>query len=270
MDTHEIEKAKKLYYNGESLAEIGRQLHYDATTIKRNLIKVNVKIRTRKEQNILSNMKRKKNVDDNFFNSTNINRAWLTGFIAADGTIRKDCNAIKIGLSSIDREILEKIKEELKIEKHICDYVTNNGFAISELEWTSKQHKDFLAQYNIVNNKSYLPLSVPYNFNEEEKLAFILGYFDGDGSISIQDNYLRFRICAHRPEILYSIANVLDNKYNIKYSISEDKQRNMYELSISTTYAKQIFKDMYALNSLKLNRKYQKFLEYINHETVTS
>ena len=269
MDTQEIDKAKKMYQNGESLTAIGRILHYDATTIKRNLIKANVKIRTRAEQNILSNMKRKKSVDDNYFNSNNLNRAWLTGFIAADGTIRKDCNTIKIGLSSIDREILEKIKEELKIERHICDYVTNNGFAISELEWTSKQHKDFLAQYNIVNNKTYLPMAVPKDFNDKEKLAFILGYFDGDGSISSTDKYLRFRICAHRDEILKDIALTLNNLYNIDFSLSMDK-RGLYELSISTDYSKKIFQDMYALNTLRLNRKYQKFLEYINHETMTS
>jgi hypothetical protein len=44
----------------------------------------------------------------------------------------------------------------------------------------------------------------------------------------------------------------------------------MYELSISTTYAKSIFKDMYALNTLHLDRKYQKYLEYISQETLTS
>lgn len=271
MNTHEVEQAKKMYLEGASLAEIGRQLGHDGATIKRNLVKNKIKIRTRAEQNILSNMTRKKKVNDDYFDTQGVNQAWLMGFIAADGTIRKDRNSIKIGLSSVDREILEKIKKELAIEKEISDYVTNNGFSISELEWTSKKHKDFLARYKIVNNKTYLPMYVPEFSSKEETLAFILGFFDGDGSISIapDSKCLRFRIVAHRKEILESIAQKLKDLYNIDFSLNKDN-RELYELNISTYYSIQIFKDMYNLNSLKLKRKYQKFLEYINHETATS
>lgn len=262
MNIQEINEAKKMYLEGKSLNYIGKILGYHSTTIKRNLIKTNIKIRTRSEQNILSNMMRKKQVDDNYFDKIDLNQAWLVGFIAADGTIRKNRNSIKIGLSTTDREILEKIKKELKIEKEIFDYCTNNGFQISELEWTSKKHKDFLAKYNIVNNKTYLPLQVPKDFTKEQQLAFILGYFDGDGSISIaQEKYLRFRICSHRIEILESIANSLDSIFDIKYSINKDSRR-LYELNINNFYSNKIFKKLYELKCLHLNRKYQKFLEY--------
>lgn len=269
MDINEIKKAKELYLSGESLSEIGRQFNHTAATIKRNLLKENVKLRTKAEQNVITNMKRKKSVNDNYFNSIDVNQAWLMGFIAADGSIRKNRNTIKIALSSVDKEILEKIKQEVNIERPILDYLTNNGFAVSQLEWTSKEHKDFLAKYGIVNNKTYLPMYLPKDFNKNQKLAFILGYFDGDGSISREDNRLRFRICSHREEILKDIANFLEKEYNAKYSISKDG-RDLFELSISTTYAVQIFIDMYNLNSLHLDRKYKKFLEYINHETTTS
>lgn len=270
MNTQEIKKAKELYISGESLSEIGRQLNHHAMTIKKYLEKEGVHFRTRAEQNAISNAKLKKSVNEKYFDKIGVNQAWLMGFIAADGTIRKDRNTIKIGLSSVDKEILEKIKEEVQIERPILDYLTNNGFAVSQLEWTSKNHKDFLAKYGIVNNKTYLPLHLPKDFNEEQKLAFILGYFDGDGSISRQDEYLRFRICSHRDEILQDIAKFFISKYNnLEFSVSKDK-RNLWELSISTKYAKQIFLDMYNLNSLRLNRKFQKFLEYINHETTTS
>ena len=94
---------------------------------------------------------------------------------------------------------------------------------------------------------------------------------DGDGSISINENkYLRIRIVAHRPEILQSIVDNLITFYpNLTYSLSQDS-RKLYELSISTLFAVPILKDMYNLNSLRLDRKYKKFLEYINHETATS
>lgn len=113
MTIQEINIAKKLYKQGESLAAIGRLLKHDSMTIKRNLIANNIKIRTRSEQNIITNMRRKKSVNDNYFDNIGVNQAWLMGFIAADGTIRRERNSIKIGLSSVDKEILEKIKKEL-------------------------------------------------------------------------------------------------------------------------------------------------------------
>lgn len=269
MDIHEL---IELYQEGASLAELGRRYNKDAQTIKRKLMANNIPIRTRSEQTRLTNMRRKKSVNDTYFSCIDtVNKAWVMGFIAADGTIRKNENAIKIGLSSVDREILEKIKTELMIERPICDTMTQNGFAVSELSWSSYQQKHDLAQYGIVNNKTYLPMHLPNFNNHELTLAFILGVFDGDGSFSVtkDSRYVRFRICAHRDELLKDIGEYLKKSYGATYSLSKDG-RGLYELSISTKFAVSILRDMYALNSLRLDRKYQKYLEYINHETTTT
>lgn len=261
----------KLYQDGDSLASLSRESGLSAQKIKGILTNAGIQIRTRAQQNVITNKRRKKAVDDNYFKTIGVNQAWLMGFIAADGTIRKDNNSIKISLSSVDKKMLEDIRSELKIERKVADYETNNGFAVSQLEWSSKEHKDFLASYGIVNRKTYLPMLVPSFDSKELILAFILGYYDGDGSFSVDktNKYCRFRIVAHRREILDSIAENLNNFYQIKYSISLDKS-GVYELSISTTYAVTILKDMYALGSLRLERKYKKFLEYIGQETTTS
>lgn len=263
MNTQELQIAKDLYLKGESLTGIHRVLGYSTNTIKRYLLQDGVAIRTRKEQNKIVSQQRVVNINENYFDNIGVNQAWLMGFIASDGTIRKDSNEIKIGLSSVDREILEKIKEEIQSPRKITDYTTQNGYAVSEFRWSCAKHKDFLSKYGIVNRKTYLPMYVP-NFEKKELvLAFILGYFDGDGAISIsKDGYLRFRIVSHRDEILNSIVQNLIKFYpTLNYSLSKDK-RGLYELSISTTFAVSIFQDMYDLNSLRLDRKYQKFLEY--------
>lgn len=194
------------------------------------------------------------------------------GFLAADGTIGSTDNTIKIGLSSCDREILEKIQKELDYNQgKIYDHQTQQGFFISELRWTSSQQKQDLAQFGIVPNKTYKKMELP-KIEKKLQLAFILGYFDGDGSFSINKDarYCRLRFCAYRKEILQSIADYLKEHYNITYSLSGSHQRQMYELSISTKYAIPILKDAYALCPLCLQRKKNKFLEYINHETTTS
>lgn len=266
----ELQELKELYLQGNSLAELGRKYGIQPTTIKKYLINAGVQIRSRSEQNSLSNKKRKKRVKDNYFSVIdNVNKAWLLGFLMADGSIRKDRNEIRINLSSIDIEILEKIRNELEIEREIASEITNQGYAISYLSWSSEQQKIDLAKYGVVPNKTYLPLHLP-NFNDDSyKLAFILGFYDGDGSFSVNDKYCRLRLVSHRSEILEDIAKFFESKYGATYSLSQDN-RQLYELSISTQFAVPVLKDMYSLNSIRLDRKYQKYLEYINQETTIS
>ena len=262
----------KLYNEGSSLSELSRLFAIDTTVIKSILCEYNIHIRTRGEQTRLTNMKRSKSVDNFYFsNIDTVNKAWVLGFLAADGSIAKERNTISISLSRVDREILEKIKKEIKIERTIHDSETNNGFLMSRLEWSSLQQKIDLSKYDIVNKKTYLPIHLPQFNNDNLTLAYILGYFDGDGSITINNNkYLRFRICSHRNEILQDIADFIEKKYKATYSLNQDK-RKLYELSISTTYAIPLLNDCYNLNSIHLDRKYQKYLEYKrNQETTTS
>ena len=270
---NEIKKIIEKYtINFESLAELSRRYNCTTTNIKQVLINNNVHIRNRSEQAKYTNMKRSKKCNDNYFsNIDTYNKAWLIGFLASDGTIRKDRNTIKIGLSGKDKEILEKIKKELDIESEVKEYTTNNGFDVVQLEWSSAQQKIDLAKYGVVNNKTYLNNRLPNFENDNYTLAYILGYFDGDGSISISlEGYLRFRLFCYKEDFLKDIAKFLSKKYSATYSLSKDPSREMYELSFSTSYAKKIFEDMYNLNTLHLDRKYQKYLEYKSHETSTS
>lgn len=257
----------------ESLAELSRRYSITTAAIKKVLIDSDIHIRDRKEQTHFTNMKRAKSCDTNYFSNINTyTKAWLIGFLASDGTIRKDTNGIKIGLSARDKEILEKIKIEVGIEREILEYTTSNGFDIVELTWTSQQQKQDLAKYGVVPNKTYVENTLPHFENDNYTLAYILGYFDGDGSISLSpQGYLRFRLCCYTEGFLKSIAAFFEKKYGSTYSLSKDANRQMYELSISTTYARHIFEDMYNLNTLHLDRKYQKYLEYkAIHETSTS
>ena len=268
METQEL---IKLYSEGNSLTSLSKYYNTTVSNIKKILQKHNIYIRNRKEQNVLTNQKRQKNLNHNYFsNIDSYNKAWLLGFLMADGTVRKNSNEIKIGLSFKDKEILEKIKKEINSDKQIKDYETSNGFQITEFRWNSKQHKEDLSKYGIVNKKTFLPTHLPKFSNNKLTLAFILGFYDGDGSISInKQGYVRMRFCAHRKELLEDIANFFQKEYGAKFSLSQDV-RSLYELSTSTTYCIKILADMYNLNSICLDRKYQKFLEYINHETATS
>ena len=151
----DIQGIIKLYNEGKSLSFIANKYNTCRVKIKSILEKEGIKIRTRAEQNRITNQERGKKVNHHYFDNIDSNRkAWILGFLAADGNISSDRNRIKIGLSSVDREILENIKLALESERDIIDYETNNGFNISELSWSSENHKIQLAKYGIVPNKT--------------------------------------------------------------------------------------------------------------------
>lgn len=258
-----IQEYIEKYEKGASIAQLAREYNLTPYKAKKYLEDNNVKIRTRSEQNRISNSLRSNGVNHQYFdNIDTINKAWVLGFIAADGWIEKDRNRINIELSSVDKEILEKIKAEMKIENEIMERITGNGFSIVRLSWSSGPQKAALDKYGIVHRKTYKEMSLP-NLNDDLKYAFILGFFDGDGSISISDNYCRFRLCAHRPELLEEIKNFL----NLPCSFNQDA-RGLWELSISTTHSVDLFKKLYNLKSICLARKYNKFLEYNESKRV--
>lgn len=213
----------------------------------------------------ISNKNRAKHKNEAFFSQVNEspNMAWLLGFIAADGTIRKDRNEIKIGLSKKDREILEKIKNVLDLETEVKDYITTQGYECSSLAWTCEQHKQDLARYSIVPNKTFV-LKPPYDLKHEYWIDYIRGYFDGDGSVNFlsTNNSLRWQVCSATPEILTFILDTLENDYNIpRVSILSQPRKNheLYYIQYSTNATKKIYNILYTPDSLRLERKYQTF-----------
>lgn len=170
MTISEVNEIIADYQNNLSIAEISRQRKLNKYFVKDILVNNGVSIRSRKEQNFLTNTAGKKKVNDNYFSFIDTyNKAWLLGYLASDGSVAGKNNRIKIGIAESDKEILEKIKAEVNIERKIKSTKTSNGFLTAELEWSSYQQKQDLAKYGIVNNKTYLPLHLPDFENDDSK-----------------------------------------------------------------------------------------------------
>ena len=253
--------------NKYGLIKTGKNNGVGERIVRKILLENKIHIRSRSEAAIVSNIQRRQfNVDDNYFSTENSNMAYLLGFLASDGTVDKKNNRIKIGLSSIDKEFLVKIKEELKYEGDILNYITSNGFSVSELTFTSQQIKKDLARYNIVPNKTFT-FKFPKNLSKKYWIDFIRGYFDGDGSVSTAgNNAIRWQICSATKNVLETIVDFFYEEYHIKkVSILEQPRKNntLYYFQYSTNATKEIFSILYKKNSLKLPRKYLKFKELI-------
>ena len=267
----DIQEIIKLYNEGKSLSFIANKYNTYGAKIKSVLIQNGIQIRTRAEQNRITNQQRGLKVNHHYFDNIDSNRkAWLLGFLMADGNVASDRNRIKIGLSSVDRQILENIKLALESEREILDYETNNGFKISELSWSSENHKKQLAKYGIVPNKTYKELHIP-SFDLDKQLSFILGYFDGDGCFKDDGNTCRFEICSYRPELLEDFAQILNNFCGSNKKVYKDKSReNYYTLTYSTNDAKKILDKLYTLgpSNMFLLRKYEKYKNWLEKNKI--
>ena len=191
--------------------------------------------------------------------------AWLLGFLASDGNISKNGNKIRIELSIVDKEILEKIKKVVGIENPIRIREDKRGFVFASLEWSCSEHKKDLEKYNIVPKKTYI-LSPPTKLNEKFYIDYIRGYFDGDGTINLNSSHgrksLRWGICGASKPVLEWIIKVLENEYNIPaINIHKDSshEKNFYSFAYSTISARKIYNILYTENSLFLKRKKEKY-----------
>lgn len=269
----DIQEIIKLYNEGKSLSFIANKYNTYSSKIKSILIENGVKIRTRAEQNKITNQERGKKVNHQYFDIIDSNRkAWILGFLAADGNVSSDRNRIKIGLSSIDRPILENIKLALDSEREILDYETNNGFQVSELSWSSENHKIQLAKYGIVPNKTYKEMHLPqFDGDLDKQLSFILGYFDGDGCFKDDGTTCRFEICSYRPEVLEDFAKVLNQFCNSNKQVYKDPSRkSYYTLTYSTKDARKILDKLYTLgpSNMFLLRKYEKYRHWLEKNKI--
>lgn len=264
------------YLNGSSLAALSRKYNISAYRIKSLLQKNNIAIRSRNEQNKYSPQnQRKYYINDNYFDKIDCeDKAYLLGFLAADGTIQPD-GSVKIALSSIDKELLIKIQTVLETNYPIRDSITKDGFTVSTFVFRSSKIREQLAKYNIIKNKTYT-YSFPEALSEKYIPSFIKGYWDGDGTVCMSGGYPRTSLCSHQKDFLEDVINKLETLYNIpKVKVYQKKGSNTWYFQYSKESSRKLYELFYSNPSyLFLERKYSKFVELFgeikSHEPATS
>jgi len=136
-------------------------------------------------------MKRKYKLDCKYFNNIDTHdKAYILGLLAADGYNNHKDGEIVIGQAGFDNiEILEKIKKCIKSNQPLgCikrSEQNDNWQDFYTLSIYSREISDNLLSLGVIQNKSNF-LNYPV-IPKEFDSSFILGYFDGDGSISIDE-----------------------------------------------------------------------------------
>lgn len=251
----EIKQFGEYYQQGHSLKETSEKFNVNYHTLKQNLIRFGYRTPSKKLQ-------KQRVTPINYFSKIDSHeKAYFLGLFFSDGYISSTPYGknLGIGLQKQDRYVLEFLKNEWNVNNKISDYKNS-----SKLQVTCEQLYKDLLNLGIQENKSHTDYTIP---NIEDKFinSFILGYFDGDGCITIKSSgYSVVSICCNSKVFLKSLKNKLLQFDIVTREIITEKRPNndLYVLYLSKRENQLKFKNfLYGNSKIFLKRKYNKFLQ---------
>lgn len=192
--------------------------------------------------------------NSNFFCFPSPQNSYWAGFIAADGNITED-NSLRIGLDCRDIGLLNRFKEEIEYSGNIKIYKKKIGRPYCRIEIFDNQIvSDLRENWNITQRKT--KTLIPPNIDEEDNImAFIIGYIDGDGNIGKRENK-QVQICG-TIELLSWMKNVLIKFCNCEFKNNIYKTRGIYTFSFVGKNSDKFFEWCKKYNGYKLERKWK-------------
>lgn len=268
----QLNDIKNSYLSGESSVKIGKRYGCNHHKILSVLHGMNVGVDRTKSI-------RKYHVDETYFDKIDTqNKAYILGFLFADGHNAMSKSTLTMSLQEEDFDILEKIRIELSSDKPLefLDYSNKHDFGYHyknqyRMNVFSKHICDSLNNIGMTTNKSLtlrFPTIDPILYSH-----FIRGYFDGDGTIKKKTG--SFGITSTF-EFVNNVKSILDDSLGLKYGIlteSSCKNGITYDLNYHRkSETSKIFEWMYSDAELYMKRKYnfykEYFKDYINNSLV--
>lgn len=198
---------------------------------------------------------------DIFENIDTAEKAYWLGFLAADGcNYQREHNAsVILNVHEKDIKHLEKFKKFCHTDAEIKSYIGYEGFSnqtpMCKITLNSKKISNDLIDKGILPNKSLI-LQPPHILEEFYK-PFILGYFDGDGSISKTSQYNNYSISIQgTKEILTWICEVLDWDAKLEKRNINSNNNSYYIRCGGTNKPYQILNQLYNSCEIHLDRKF--------------
>lgn len=125
-------------------------------------------------------------------------KSYILGFIAADGALvpakKGTTITLTITIKYEDKDILEFIKSEIGNTHKLLEIRRPSSYDKTKeihhirLAFSTPQIVYDIMKYGLTPNKSLTIGNIIENIPYKYRDAFIIGYFDGDGSVSIRDN----------------------------------------------------------------------------------
>lgn len=211
----------------------------------------------------------KYNIDENFFKKIDTEqKAYVLGFLYADGCISENKNSFSIGLKKQDEKILLEILKVMQSNQilyyHKSRYSNKNKYTEKAcLNICNKILHTDLINLGLTPRKSLtlvFPSTdiLPINLQRH----FMRGYFDGDGSIYITQQSFRVNLISTK-EFCDTYLNILPtNNVNIRKE-NRTIENVWYFVIAKLNDIESIYKFFYENATIFLDRKKNKFDEFI-------
>ena len=230
--------------------------------------------------------KRKYAINEAYFDTIDTpNKAYILGFLYADGSNCLDKCTVTMSLQEEDRDILERIRGEIGSEKPLeyLDYTNKNdgGYTYKNqyrLLLFNKHICKALETIGMIPKKS-LKLEFP-NIKPELYSHFIRGYYDGDGSVYRQikndNNHAVTLTITSTEEFCKRLVDISKKYIGIKTNYYDASCRNgitkVFTIS-GRNVVKKFLDWIYQDADLLLKRKHDRYLDYYNlnvNESLTA
>lgn len=203
--------------------------------------------------------KNKYNYNLDLFNIDTEHKAYILGFIVADGTISKTKSNHSVTFYQKERRILDDIQL-------VTDgYVSENNRGQFVLRLNSKKLYENAELVGLRRNKSHNGINVPLmksKIPNDLQVHFFRGLIDGDGCITLTSapSY-EFQPCVHLVSTDKQLIQWFKEYFSLSQSISE-RQRDtnfksneiMYSITVRSN-ARTILDQMYTNSNIFINRK---------------
>lgn len=261
----EIEKFREIYPNTDN-REVMEILGRTRLSITGQAFRLGIQ----KNREVIGASIAKRNtsrkVNHNYFHDIDTpDKAYWLGWMWSDGSVYKSTRGnsyeVILRLSVTDKAIVELFRSGLETDAKIFNS-TNNS---CNIRITSKTMFDDLVSHGVIPNKSTLgqfPIGVP------DYLAchFVRGTFDGDGCIGFYGSGKNARlIISGTQQFCMWTKEIVRNSLGISGALYQDKRGRGLTWSFNLSskqniidFAQWMYQDC---GELKLNRKYNKFLE---------
>jgi hypothetical protein len=262
LEGSEKDNFMKLYQSFGGVKDLEKKYSISRGTVHRIAKDYGMKKRGKRES------AKKYNLNEDYFNEVDCQeKAYILGYLYADGNSRQDLCGVSMGLAEQDKYILDEMNGLIENEKPIRFMPSKiaNRQNMYKMEWCSKKLVLKLYELGIVPKKSLI-----IKFPKEEQVPyylirhFIRGYFDGDGSIRIRNKCGFISFCG-TIEFLSELKLILKKEIDVNLAITQahkERMKNTYEGRFGGRPSSIKFCNwIYENSSIHLTRKFDKFTE---------
>ena len=220
-----------------------------------------------------SKLQRKFPVNEDYFELIDSNnKAYFLGLLYADGCNHSTTNEVEISLQIGDAHILESFAKEMSCDKPLQivkrSKPNNNLKDVARFSVSSRKMQSDLISLGVIKRKSLVLEFPKEKFDKKFMSHFVRGYFDGDGCfcpyIAKRHGYKQYTVNFPAPtQFCNDFQDFLKTELGVTSSIASPA-RYKNGTKVLAISGHQVFKFLdyiYTDAELKLERKYQKYLE---------